>query len=270
MAKQLVNPNELEKILDFLFDKMIENGMLPPQMKNDKNQIISSVMDNFKNSNVEIELTNLRDPNTQKALCLSIVSETVNTLTQDKNPEMKFDYTKLFKPIDSEDLKEQLKLDLKKALTAIHNELEKKNPHPRPVPNFAKDIDKLAEKLAYDFNVHGQSVNLNNNADSKNTLNVYEEMQWASLYALLGYSPSGKTPSVTIAGTVANLNGYANIEKPNELSFMGQEQEKQFEDLGQSGYKSTTIIDDMMKGLTDLLEKEHILVNPHPKPTPYE
>jgi len=242
----VLKQEELTKVLDVLFEALLNKGMLPKEVAADKEAIIEKIVTNFNENNIEITKENVLDPKYQKGLCLIIIDELVGS----KHPELKFDFIKLFEEKNPNDTKNELTNELERIFNAM------KNLKPGPKFNCKKEAEEATENLTLQ---PFQKL-----IENERVLNMLIELEAANM-ALFGFPSKEMKIVPTLSMITTNMKGVALTEISADRSILGNQERAMDQDLGQPGDKSTTIMNDLLKGLDNILEKAHVK-GIHPTP----
>lgn len=217
MSKML-NKNELIEVLELLFNRMQENGMLPPTIEN-KQALIEEVANQI-DSNFEIEKQALRNPAIQKSLSLCILSAAI----AGKNPNFKFDYVSLFQEKNNPD---EMKKELTAQLVILFTEANKLNPKNQFTP---KAILALAEVVALELTNQFMKEDQHCPAENNDIVDVLAETFTSSLRSLFGgidprVAGGQIMPVLTIIG---NLTGIVNLSSGHATSNAFMDEQNRF------------------------------------------
>jgi hypothetical protein len=198
-----LNKEDLKKVLDQIFDLLVEEKMIPPGIG--KENIVEGVISQFNQNNIELTGDELERSATRKALCVSLISEVVAS----KNSESQFNYTQLFnKGLNKETnpLSELFKKILEPKLSPTGN---KSKVEEARLNALIKEIDNRAEKLYDKYNKMGEESFLAQNTQAIDYMADVLSLALASFYGVDPRGEGGKIAPV-IQATLGNLSGQLN------------------------------------------------------------
>lgn len=176
--------DELRKTLELLLKKMQQQGMVT-NVQN-KDEIIESIV---KTIGKDVTAEKLHTPEFKKGLMVALVSEVVAS----KNPDAKFDYSKLFESVpDKENFKKLFKKELKDELHKLFDMMYKLTPDSKKIPDKELDnkLDKIVDEMLAERKANDESSLAENKNAMEKVLNSF--MQVLTLLDVVSNKEPGK------------------------------------------------------------------------------
>jgi hypothetical protein len=251
---------DLKKILEAMCAVLNQHTLLPANAN--KDQLIEKVLNTLEKNHCSLDADDLSlQKNPEKAnamrmaLMTALVSEATVALTQ--NNSLRFEYEHLFKPrgpAGMKQMKEEMKLELLKMLTAINAKLEpEKQKSQKELTAFVdKDIDRKSERFM-------QAPNQDNLAQNNEMANdcLSATLALAVLYGLDVRNTTGRALEVW-AIPQGNNNSFVNQNMGAGKSYMSEQNTVDPGQRNESGKEAYTVFNAIGKGSLPLELEENI------------
>jgi hypothetical protein len=249
------NHFDLEKELEIIWNKMLQENLIPENMKDRKNEILENLAQTINEQiDGELSVDNLRNPNVQKLLMGSIISELLglkqNTAEFIKTIDKVRDNPEPNAEIDSQLKKE---FDLLKSLTQLLK-MKKENKLPKLEPGQKNLKDKLQEELQKTQSTEEK------NAKEKNITEGISLLEQTLRNLNGGDNPNiaGEVPFPVLGPVLGNLLAVTNqtSEDPNSCSYMVESITYNIGKEDPLGLEQMASLADMTVGISDEISRQ--------------